>query len=414
MHLRWHVATITVLCLAACSSAETGRWSEDEKTKILRLELRSSQAPADTTNTFADDDAAAAFGQRLFFDQGLSASGKVACATCHSPEKDFTDGRAVATVDEVLFGRRNTPSVVGRAFSAWLFWDGRKDSLWAQALGPFENPIEHDFTRMEVVRRVSTVHRTDYEQVFGAMPLDMMDDALPQRAKPDPEGIETESGRAWAALPSETRSQINRAFSNVGKAIAAYERRLAPRPAPFDRYAASLREGREDPSLLSTEALDGLKLFVGKANCVACHDGSMLSDNGFHNLGVPPRADEVSSDVGRRSGARSVLQDEFNCAGPYSDSTNACRELKYLDPSFPDFDGAFRTPSLRGVSKTAPYMHAGQFATLREVLSFYNTLPGQPQLGHRELTLKPLQLSETELAALIAFLESLTGDALSS
>ena len=402
---------VVLLSLPSCAREGSERWSAAEIAQILRLELPSDLAPPpDLTNRHADSLDASRLGQRLFFDQSLSSSGRFACATCHRPDQGFVDGADVA--EGLLPGRRNTPSIIGRAFSSWTFWDGRKDSLWSQALAPFENPVEHNITRLEVVRKVFEKHRAQYESVFGLFPLDPTDDSLPVRAKPDPAGVETDAGRAWAALPARTQRDINAAFANVGKAIAAYERQLLPQRGPFDHYAEALRQGEDRSDLLSADAIEGLRLFIGKANCISCHDTPLFTDDAFHNLGVPPRPDEEAPDSGRRDGARRVLSDEFNCSSPFSDSTAHCAELRYLDPSFPDFDGAFRTPSLRDVARTAPYMHAGQLKTLSDVVRFYSQLPGSPQLGHRELTLVPLALTPQEEAQLVAFLESLTGEPL--
>ena len=193
---------------------------------------------------------------------------------------------------------------------------------------------------------------------------------------------------AYAKLASPSIQANGGRFLARGTAVKAYEQGVAQRTVLVE--------------------------FDSVEQAIACHDSPLLTDHSFHNLGVPPRADETSPDDGRRDGARTVLKDEFNCTGAFSDDASGCRELHYLDPTFPDFDGAFRTPSLREVALTAPYMHAGQFATLTDVLHFYNTLPGTPQLGHRELTLVPLALTDSELDALIAFLESLNGDALPS
>ena len=206
---------------------------------------------------------------------------------------------------------------------------------------------------------------------------------------------------------------VDRVFSNVGKAIEAYERKLRPQPAAFDRYVAALKAGdAQGGGHLSASARRGLRAFVGAGGCVNCHNGPLLTDKGFHNLGLP-QARTASGELlagvesGRGRGAGLVKQDPFRCGEAFSDASS-CQELKYLNPLFEDFLGAFKTPSLRNVAMTAPYMHAGQLATLQDVLTFYRTLPGQPRAGHRELSLQRLG-GAIDDADLLAFLQSLTG-----
>ena len=151
----------------------------------------------------------------------------------------------------------------------------------------------------------------------------------------------------------------------------------------------------------------GLRAFIGKAQCVTCHNGPLLTDKQFHNLGLPTPPDAKGLDVGRSMGAQQVKDDPFRCGGPFSDARQ-CDELRFLDPQFPDFMGAFKTPTLRNVARTAPYMHDGQFATLAQVVQFYKTLPGQAVIGHRELVLRLLDPA-VSTDDLVAFLESLTG-----
>jgi cytochrome c peroxidase len=131
-------------------------------------------------------------------------------------------------------------------------------------------------------------------------------------------------------------------------------------------------------------------------------------DRSFHNIGLPQNP-RFGLDLGRARGATEVFQSPFNCQSAYSD-TQDCPELKYLDPSFPDWPSAFKTPSLRNVAQTAPYMHDGSMADLQAVLSFYAIMPGQPIVGHREITLEALHLSNEQMAAITAFLGTLTSE----
>ena len=204
------------------------------------------------------------------------------------------------------------------------------------------------------------------------------------------------------------RMAVNAVLANFGKAIEAYERKLVPREAPFDRYARKFLAG--DPTAaqeISPAAQRGLRDFIGRAQCVNCHNGPLFTDRGFHNLGLPRIPGQTGVDVGRSLGAQSVKADDFRCGSVFSD-TQRCEELRFLNPRFEDFLGAFKTPTLRNVARTAPYMHNGQFATLNDVLAFYRTLPEAAQVGHRELVLTLLDpaVSQTDL---LAFLETLTG-----
>jgi cytochrome c peroxidase len=294
--------------------------------------------------------------------------------------------------------------VEGSQHGRWFFWDGRADSLWSQALGPIENPDEMGNDRLAVVRAVTGAYSDAWRALFGEVP-DFSDRArFPEHARPDPSEVHPHR-LAWEAMSAPDRRLVDENFVRIGKVLGAFERLILPGESAFDRYAAALAAG--DPrggGALSPEAEAGLRLFVGRAACVSCHSGPMFSDRAFHNLGLPEHG---GYDPGRTVGATSVLDAAFNCRSEWSDTAD-CPELVYLNPAFPDFQAAFKTPTLRNVTETAPYMHNGQFTDLNAVLSFYSDLPGEPMMGHRELTLRPLKLTEAERGALIAFLGALT------
>ncbi|HEY0825998.1 MAG TPA: cytochrome c peroxidase, partial [Ramlibacter sp.] len=376
-------------------------WTPANLAQLQELSLaRLPPLPPDPSNRVADDERAAELGQRLFFDQRLSANGKVACASCHLPDKLFQDGtpraKGVGTTD------RRTMSIIGTARSPWQFWDGRKDSQWAQALGPLESAVEHGGDRTQYVHLLAAHYRAEYEAIFGAMP-DLR--GLPKHAGPVPD---PQANAAWRALPQGERDRVSGVFANLGKAIAAYERRIEPGPSRFDAYveAAAAGEGARMQSTLSRDEVAGLRLFLGKAQCVQCHGGPLFTNNEFHNTGVPA-ARGLPADSGRLAGAKQVLQDEFNCLGPFSDAKpQQCGEIRFLAADNTSQLRQFRVPSLRNVAERAPYMHAGQFATLRKVVEHYNRAPAAPQ-GHSEL--QPLGLSPIEIDQLVAFLGTLSG-----
>ena len=202
---------------------------------------------------------------------------------------------------------------------------------------------------------------------------------------------------------------------DVGKAIAAFERRLVSRRAPFDVFVEGLREG--DPAkqaALPDAARRGARLFVGRGKCSVCHAGPLFTDGEFHDIGVPPSDAVTLPDIGRLAGIEALLADELGASSAWSDDRNGPRAalVRYLAPR-PEVAGQVKTPSLRNVALSAPYMHEGQMATLRDVLRYYSTLEGRRGLpAQQERILVPLQLSPQDKDDLVAFLESLTDTAL--
>ena len=348
--------------------------------------------PADPTNRWADSDAAAALGHLLFFDRGLSSTGSVSCATCHRPDRSFSDGLRVAV--GVGNGPRRTMTVLDSAHQSWLGWDGRADSLWSQALQPIERDIELGSSRRSALARVSAnpALTQRWQAAFGEAP-------------PQPEG----------ASPQ----QVDAAFAKLGKAIAAYERRLVTGPSAFDRWVAKWKESGatsqwQPDEHMSESALRGLALFTGRAGCWQCHGGPMLSDGEFHALGAPGRPERgggVSSDAGRYGGVDVLKSSPFTSAGVHSDAADGARArlVKSL-VRVPDHFGAMRTPSLRHAGLGGPHFHEGQFDSLEDVVRFYSTLEGAQSLDHhQEQVLTRLDLSPQESADLVAFLRSAAG-----
>ncbi len=396
-------AALLLLTAALTTVAATrgDRWS-DEQLEVLRgLSLSALEPlPGDPTNRVADDPGAVQLGHKLFFDTRLSANGRVSCATCHVPSRELQDGtplaKGVGTTD------RRTMPVAGTAYSPFLFWDGRKDSQWAQALGPLESAVEHGGSRAQYAHAIADHYRDEYERTFGPLP-DLS--AIPRFAGPvaDPA-----ARAAWEAMSEERRVAVTQVYVNIGKAIAAYERRLQYGPSRFDRYVDALDAGRAAGDVLTRDELAGLRLFIGKANCTQCHNGPLFTNNEFHNTGVPRRPD-LPLDDGRFSGASAVLKDEFSCKSRWSDRRDSCAELEFLVTGEHTLQRAFKVPSLRNVAERAPYMHAGQFRTLSEVLDHYNRAPAAPA-GHTELL--PLKLKASELRQLELFLRTLSGPTL--
>lgn len=363
------IACCVLLC--ACDAAPSP-WTESELETLRSLWIGSlPPLPPDPANAVADNVDAARLGKQLFFDPRLSANGGISCVTCHQPERRFTDG--LQKGQAIGMSRRNTRSIVGVAYSPWLYWDGRKDSLWSQALSPLEDPNEHGSSREHVVTVLvsDSAYRTAYQSVFGNSPEE---------------------------------DEIDRVFANVGKVIAAYERLLMPGVSRFDRYVESVLSGADgNETMLANDEIRGLRLFIGEAQCIQCHNGPLFTNHEFHNTGVLSFPGEVP-DKGRVQGIREALADPFNCLGDFSDDPDhVCDELEFAR-SGPEVIGAVRTPSLRNLEDTAPFMHKGQMATLREVLEHYDEAP-PAMIGHNEA--KPLGLSGRERDQLEAFLGTL-------
>lgn len=392
-----------LLAAAALSTAAAqGRpagldiWNEAERAFLRSLWIGNlPPPPPDPSNRYADHPGAARLGKKIFFDTRFSANGSVACGTCHLPEYDFTDrfprGRGLAEA------RRRTMPLIGMAYQDWFFWDGRKDSLWSQALAPLEDPKEHGISRTRCAILLDEHYREEYQAVFGDLPL-FSRQSLPGGARPGAED------RSWRTLSLEQRQAINRAFANLGKAVAAYVRSVLPSPARFDRYVAALDAGDEAGlEILDPEEVAGLRLFVGKAKCVNCHLGPLFTNADFHVTGVAQGPD---ADRGRAEGIPLVREDSFSCLGEYSDADPAtdCLHVRFMDDAPSRYEKAFKTPTLRNVTSHPPYTHAGRFGTTLEVLEFYREAARSgmaDDLEHADLT-------DEELRQLNAFLDALT------
>ncbi len=284
-----------------------------------------------------------ALGRKLFYEPNLSVDNTLSCASCHRPDKYFTDGQPVAIGVARQAGTRNTPSVLNAAYYPAQFWDGRAATLEEQAGGPIANPIEMNLPHDVAVSRLQADagYREEFAKVFGAGTITM---------------------------------------PKVVAAIAAFERTLLCGNSPFDRYQFG-----GEKSALSPAAVRGLAIFTNKekGNCATCHtigEGfAIFTDGKFHNLGVGMNAEGELTDPGR-----------FKFSGHEADRA------------------AFRTPSLRNVAKTAPYMHDGSLKNLKEVIDFY--MGGANSNPHLDPQIRPLKLTAQERDDLLAFLESLTGE----
>jgi cytochrome c peroxidase len=307
--------------------------------------------------------------------------------------------------------------VINAAYSPhWQFWDGRADSLWSQALGPPEGGAESNGNRLKVIHFLydHPDYRTKYEEVFGLGSLDDVPgfpaEGMPGK-KPDCQsGDPTEPAYdAYDCIKNDVvYEKINRIYANFGKLVAAYERRLTSRafkPSPFDDFMA----GNTDA--MSAAAIRGARLFIGRAGCAECHNNSTFTDFDFHNIGAPQAGEYAKTvDQGRYAGVRPLAANGFNRMGAFSDdTTNTDYLLGLSNEMIPDeLKGRFKTPTLRNVAKTAPYMHDGVYATLWDVVNHYNFggVSGNYE-GVRDPAIAPLLLTDAELGDLVEFLRAL-------
>ncbi len=276
-------------------------------------------------------DVKVALGRRLFVDPLLSADRTVACASCHQPSHAFSDGTRFSRGVRGQRPARHTPSILNRAYGEAFFWDGRAPTLEQTVLQPIQNLREMDLTLVELVGRLRA------DSGYGA---------------------------AFATAFAEGISE-----ETVARALASYVRTLRSGNAPVDRYLFG------DTTALASQERAGMRLFLGRANCVACHAGPTFTDEQFHNTGVS----WGSGDAGRH-GVTGREEDR----------------------------GAFKTPSLRNVDLTAPYMHDGSVATLEAVIDFYDQ--GAQPNPHLDPEIRPLGLTPEQRRQLIAFLRALTGE----
>ena len=378
-------------------------WTTDEVRIIESLWIGNIKPlEADPSNAYGDNPTAAALGEALFNDTRFSANGAVSCASCHNANKFFQDNlpRAIG----VGVTGRSTPTIIGTAYSPWQFWDGRKDSQWAQALGPMESTVEHGGTRTQYAHLINEHYREAYENLFGALPNANDFARYPEMAGPtdDPE-----MNAIWESMNEADRTAITQIYVNMGKAIAAFERTILPKPSRFDAFAEALISGDLDNANahLSADEKAGLKLFISTGRCTECHNSPLFTNNDFSAIGTPPTED-LGYDPGRSVGRDQVQVDEFNCLSVHSDAEpDECEALRFLAPYTPDMIGSFKTPTLRNIANTAPYMHSGQFETLEEVMEHYNEAPPGLQ-NHTDLV--PLDMTTEQLNQIVAFLKSLT------
>jgi len=365
---------------AATHAAPT--FSEDEVARILALgpwPPGPDGAPRDPSNRVSGNADAAALGRALFFDPRLSANGGVSCASCHLPVRGFTDGRTRA--QGLGLHDRNTQGLLDVAWQRWFGRDGGADSLWAAA-----------------VRPMLAAHE------MGASPATI---ARVVRSDPD---LARRHRALFGAQPDDETLMVD-----LAKAIAAYMETLVSPATPFDAFRDALARG--DPQAAARYPLAarrGLKIFIGRGNCTACHFGPLFTNGEFHDIGVPFVVERGRVDPGRFSGIRRLQADPYNLESRFNDQRDGgdgladaalkTRTVKLQQRNF----GEWKVPGLRNLRVTGPYMHDGSKATLRDVVRHYSELNEDRLHTDGEAILRPLHLSESEIGDLVAFLESLS------
>jgi cytochrome c peroxidase len=291
----------------------------------------------------------------------------------------------------------------------WRENDGYSDSEWFDAQSEPEGPPVQNGTRLQLAHVIFEHYRADYNNAFPDWPLDA---ALANYSRFPATGSPYTDTPNWNSVSPADQEIVNRVLANYGKAMEAFLRRLVSRNAPFDRYVAG------DTDAISGDAKKGLKLFLGKARCISCHNTPLFSDDSFHSIGLrvdttlSPHADP--NEAGRAANQAlicnpSVAGGDFNVNGHFSDNPSTRRDGNFCSQTIPP--GQWRTKGLRQVAGTAPYFRTGQAATLADVIAFYDR-GGDPAGsflgGPKEI--QPLHLSDPEKGWLIEFLKTLTGE----
>ena len=378
----WFVRSLLLLTCAAFAPTSVA-----EKSTLLlsetEIELLLSHGPWPTTNNkdpsnrVSGSQAAIMLGQKLFFDKGLSATGTVSCATCHQPERGWTDGlprgKGIARVD------RNTQSLLDVGRNRWFGWSGSSDSLWAHSIVPLLDAREMGATPAHIARHIADnkALSEDYRTAFAAPP-DMADDEI--------------------------------TLVNTAKALAAFQETIVSGRTPFDDFRDALMRGdRTIASRFPADAQRGAQLFVGRGKCNFCHVGPAFSNGEFSDAAVPYFVESGRVDPGRYDGIAKLKASSFNRLGRHSDTRDEASiwATVHVTQRVSNF-GEFKVPTLRNLTLTGPYMHDGSKAMLEDVIQHYSEINMERLHTDGERILEPLKLSSLEARDLLAFLQSLS------
>ncbi|KZM40856.1 hypothetical protein OA92_14780 [Marinomonas sp. SBI22] len=329
----------------------------------------------DLTNSLDQDPRAIELGKKLFFDANLSANNQVSCATCHQPNKSFTDQSPLSI--GLNLGIRNTPTLLNIKYKHWYGWSGDTDTLWGASIRALLSSTEMSLD----INKVS-----NYLQVNQYKYRNLVTHPI------------------WKNAQTEQDKLVF-----IGKLLASYQGTLISSKSEFDLFReALLKQDKEQMSRYSQAKIKGLKLFIGKGNCHFCHSGPLFSNNEFADIGMSYFDREGKVDKGRYQGIKNLKKSPFSSLGIHNDDTSNQSKIlaKHVTLKHRNF-GEFMVPSLRSIIFTAPYMHQGSLANLDAVIEHYSNIDEERLHTDGIAILKPLNLSAEEKANLKAFLESL-------
>jgi cytochrome c peroxidase len=426
---RWVLGAMLAVSGASCNDIggdDVDGFSTEEWKAVQNLQPLSTEMPRNLFNNQDQDVNVAKLGQMLFYDlkyaEAITVSGpsgmmgetgKVGCVTCHDPNHGWADGRPGPTSHGRTVLRRNTPTMTNLGWYEWFGWTGRHDSMVMHGSGV----MGVSGTPLYYAHYLYAKYKDEYSLAFPNHPLDpALDPAAMDAARFPPTGNITPKANAMAPdgpyekMTPEDRKAIQRIQANMGRVWDTYPRMLVTRDSPFERYVRD-----RDFGALSASAKAGLKLFVGKAACNDCHNGPLLADNKWHNVGVPDPPAPAMPDMGRFADMQGTLTSPFNGVGEYSDDPAAGAAKHATIPmgeAAEPMKGAFRTPMLLNIAQHGPYFHTGLAATLEDVVRHYNKGGGEVGTfqGTKDVRLRPLGLTEREIADLVEFMKTLTGN----
>ena len=342
-------------------------WPES-RFALLKVLSKSTDSAANT----APENPLTTLGHTLFYDTTLNPETGLGCVSCHLPALAFSDGLNHPQNNP---HKRNAPGLIGASQHRWQFWDGRRDSSWSQALGPLYEPHEIGLTPQGLLSTIAaSPHYPDlYETAFEQWPLH---------------------------LPEASSAAGMKLQAQVGLAIEAFMEELQHQPAPFDHYIQALanQDLAEANRWLNPEQQAGLSVML-RSNCISCHRGPAFSDGQFHNIGTG------DSDPGRAAGKTLWQASKFNCSSAVAKVIGRPCDINDVgETEIPKLlNGAFKTPSLRELTHTAPYMHDGRYKTIEDVVEHYRN---PPEGEHGLATIQPI--SDAEAKQMGEFLKALS------
>lgn len=429
-----------LFCDGACGLSDT-EWARMSALANL------GPPPAEPSNAVVNRPEAQRLGQAFYFDTRFSGTAtqvdalgrpaavarapkgqpvNISCASCHDLGRYGVD--VASNPGNVSAGAGwtdvNALSTVNCAYGRLFFWNGRVDSVWALAVAVAESATTMNGNRLHTAWVIADNYRADYEALFGPLPIPAgitqcqaaSLSRFPLNGRPGVKGCQPDDprepfGDAYDCMAPDDQTAIDAVLVNWAKALEAFQYALISIDSPFDRF---INEGPRS-SAIDESARRGAQLFAGKASCIDCHGTPLLGDGAFHNVGVAqvgPEVPTVADCVAGMASCDCVAGTKCLPWGEYDGQDrlngNRFRRTPKQDPT-EQMKGAWRTPSLRNVAMTAPYMHDGRYATLEEVIAHYNRGGDPDAVGQRDVRIKPLRLTDGEQADLAAFLRTLTG-----